>query len=157
VNENDGNLGESPDDSAVGPRKRTGIRAGVDRVELAEFSRILATAGEEFLATVYTDRERHHCCGRLERLATRFAAKEAASKAFGTGFRGIGPREIEVVSEESGQPHLQLHGRAQDRARALGIVSISVSLTHTSMTAEAFVVAIASDVTTETPLRKETR
>jgi phosphopantetheine--protein transferase-like protein len=92
------------------------IHAGVDMVELDRFGRILAMGGEEFLATVYTAREREHCDGRLERLATRFAAKEAASKALGTGLRDIGLLEIEVVSEANGRPHLEFHGRARDRA-----------------------------------------
>lgn len=122
------------------------IRAGVDRVEMAELRRILATGGDEFVSTVYTDGERDHCGGRLDRLATRLAAKEAASKVLGTGLRGISLREIEVVSEDNGQPHLRLHGRARDRAEGLGITSLSVSLTHTSVTAEAFVVALAADL-----------
>lgn len=119
------------------------IHAGVDQVELEEFTRILATGGDEFLGTVYTDAEREHCGGRLERLAARFAAKEAATKALGTGLRGIGPREIEVESEANGRPRLRLHGRAHDRAQALGITSVSVSLTHTQTAAVAFVVALA--------------
>jgi holo-[acyl-carrier protein] synthase len=155
VNENDGCLaGNFFEDSTIDPKNYAGIRAGVDRVELAEFDRILAMAGDGFLAAVYTDGERHDCSGRLERLATRFAAKEAASKALGTGLRGVMLREIEVVSEAIGQPRLQLHGRARDRADALGIVSMSVSLTHTSMVGEAFVVALTAGAA-ETPLRKE--
>lgn len=120
------------------------IHAGVDRVELEEFSRILTTGGDEFLGTVYTDGERDHCGGRLDRLAARFAAKEAAAKALGTGLRGVGPRKIEVVSETNGRPRLRLHGRAHDRAQVLGITSLSVSLTHTRTAAVAFVVALAT-------------
>jgi holo-[acyl-carrier protein] synthase len=133
----------------------TAVYAGIDRVELIEFSRILATGGDEFLGTVYTEGERGQSGDRLERLATRFAAKEAASKALGTGLRGISPTEIEVVSADNGQPQLRLHGRARERAETLGIVSMSVSLTHTSMAAEALVVALAATVTSRSSLRKD--
>jgi holo-[acyl-carrier protein] synthase len=136
------------------------IHAGVDQVELEEFSRILAAGGDEFLGTVYTDGERAYCGGRLERLAARFAAKEATTKALGTGLRGIGPREIEVVSDANGRPRIRFHGRAHDRAKTLGLTSISVSLTHTRAAAVAFVVALGDLVNTtdlSSPLPKESR
>jgi len=120
------------------------VRAGVDRIELESFGRILAAGGVEFMTSTYTDAERDHCAGRVERLATRFAAKEAASKALGTGFRGISPSEIEIVSEASGQPELRLRGRALDRAAAIRVTSIAISLTHTAVAAEAFVVAVVA-------------
>lgn len=135
--------------------QRETIRAGVDRVDLAEFRRIVALGGDGFLASVYTVEERAHCEGRLEKLAARFAAKEAATKALGTGIRTISLTEVEVITAPNGQPRLQLHGRAHDRAASLGICSISVSLTHTSTAAEAFVVALAVDATTTDSLRKE--
>lgn len=117
------------------------IRVGVDMVDLGEFGRILAISGEGFLAAVYTAQEREHCDGHLGRLATRFAAKEAATKALGTGFRGIGPLDIEVVSEANGRPALVFHGPARERAHALGITSVSVSLSDTRTAVVAFVVA----------------
>ncbi len=134
------------------------IHAGVDQVELEEFRRVLRAGGDEFLGTVYTDEERNYCAGGLERLAARFAAKEAATKALGTGLRGISPREIEVVSAANGRPRLQLHGRAHDRALALGFTSMSVSLTHTRTAALAFVVALGVSVNktdSSLPSRKE--
>jgi holo-[acyl-carrier protein] synthase len=124
------------------------VHAGVDRVDLAEFGRIMALGGDSFLASVYTGKERAHCEGRVEKLAVRFAAKEAATKALGTGIRAISLTEVEVITAATGQPRLRLHGRANDRALSLGICSISVSMTHTSTTAEAFVVALAVDPTT---------
>ena len=136
------------------------IHAGVDQVELEEFARILTTGGDEFLGTVYTDSERDHCAGRLDRLAAWFAAKEAATKALGTGLRGVGPGEIEVMSEPNGRPRLRLHGRAGNRARSLGITSVSVSVTHTQRSAVAFVVALATPMNTNkstVSLRKENR
>jgi len=143
-------------DVLIGGGQHLAIYAGVDRVELEAFRRILATGGDDLLGAVYTELEREHCCGRVERLATRFAAKEAATKALGTGLRGIGPTEIEVVSEANGQPRLRLHGRARERATALRITSMSVSLTRTSIAAEAFVVALAADEPViDSSLRKE--
>jgi len=120
------------------------IHGGVDRVELAEFRRAVDAGGANFLTSVYTPQERDHCGDRIEKLATRFAAKEATTKVLGTGIRGISLREIEVVTMPSGQPILRLHDRARSRAAAMGIVSLSVSLSHTSAAAEAFVVALAS-------------
>lgn len=119
------------------------VRSGVDRVELTEFAHILDAAGDCFLDFVYTPDERDFCAGRIERLASRFAAKEATTKALGTGIRGLGLREIEIISLPSGQPKIVLHHRAADRACVLGITAISVSLTHTTVMAEAFVVALA--------------
>jgi holo-[acyl-carrier protein] synthase len=133
------------------------VRAGVDRVEIDAFQRVLETGGDRFMETVYTDAERGYCDGRVERYATRFAAKEATTKALGTGIRGLGLGEIEIVSRENGEPLLKLHGRALDRARALGISSISVSLTHTSEMAEAFVIAVVDSGAGQSFGRKESR
>jgi holo-[acyl-carrier protein] synthase len=132
------------------------VRVGVDRVELAEFKRVMETGGGTFVDSVFSERELAHCGGRLERLAARFAAKEAATKALGTGIRGLSLAEIEVVSHPSGQPELRLAGRAGDRAAELGVRSISVSLTHTSSTAEAFVVALVNSNTLDSTTDKET-
>jgi holo-[acyl-carrier protein] synthase len=133
------------------------IHGGVDRVELEEFRRIVGAGGDRFLARVYTPHEREHCGSRIEKLATRFAAKEATTKVLGTGIRGVSLREIEVVTMRSGQPVLRLHDRAQSRAAAMGITSISVSLTHTSVVAEAFVVALASEPVTHATTQEEKR
>jgi holo-[acyl-carrier protein] synthase len=140
------------------PGNDADIHAGVDMVDLDEFRRILATGGEVFLAAVYTAQEQAHCDGRLGRLAARFAAKEAAAKTLGTGFRGIGPLDIEVVSEANGRPGLVFHGRASDRAQALGITSVSVSLSDTKTAAVAFVVAVGAAENkndSSAPLQKE--
>jgi holo-[acyl-carrier protein] synthase len=143
------------------PGNDADIHAGVDMVDLGEFRRILAVGGEGFLVTVYTEQERAHCDGRLGRLATRFAAKEAASKALGTGFRGIGPLDIEVVSDANGRPGLVFHGRARDRAEAVGVTSVSVSLSDTKSAAVAFVVVAFSAPKSKNepsaPLQKEIR
>jgi holo-[acyl-carrier protein] synthase len=132
------------------------VRAGVDRVELAEFERVIETGGGPFLQTVFTEHELAYCGGRLDRLAVRFAAKEAVTKALGTGLRGLSLAEIQVISHPSGQPELRLAGRAADRAAELGVRSISVSLTHTSRAAEAFVVALVNSNSLTSTTNKET-
>ncbi len=121
---------------------RSGVVAvGVDILEIARIVRTLADFGERFLRRVYTERERERYGSRPSELAARFAAKEATSKALGTGIRGIRWREMEVLSNRRGKPVLVLHGGAADRAAMLGLVAFDVSLTHSRTEAMAFVVA----------------
>jgi holo-[acyl-carrier protein] synthase len=115
---------------------------GVDIIEIARIRRTLADFGERFLRRVYTERERERCRGRVSELAARFAAKEATSKALGTGIRGIRWREMEVLANRRGKPILVLHGSAAERAASLGLVAFDVSLTHSRTDAMAFVVAL---------------
>jgi holo-[acyl-carrier protein] synthase len=72
-------------------------------------------------------------------VAGLFAAKEAAMKALGTGWRGLRFIEIAISRERSGKPLVAFHGRALERSRRLGVVSVEVSITHTSATAAAVV------------------
>jgi holo-[acyl-carrier protein] synthase len=130
------------------------VRAGVDRVELDEFQRTIDVAGHGFLARTFTPQEIAFCDGRLNRLAVRFAAKEAVAKVLGTGFRRLGWREIEVVTAPHGEPHFILHDRAREYADRLGMTSISVSLTHTKVVAEAFVVALCTAADAEQWVRE---
>ena len=58
--------------------------------------------------------------GNAARLAGNFAVKEAVAKVFGTGFRTFGPREIEVLRDELGKPHVMLYGKAEETAKRLG-------------------------------------
>ncbi len=100
--------------------------------------------GPRFLDRVFTPAEQRYAVGRrsgTESLAARFAAKEAGAKALGTGIsRGVGWRDLEVVRAPGGPPRLMLHGRAGDRANALGVRRASLSLTHTARYAFAVVV-----------------
>jgi holo-[acyl-carrier protein] synthase len=66
----------------------------------------------------------------VERVAGRWAAKEAVSKVLGLGVRGVGWREIEVLPNFAGQPQVLLHGRAAARAARLGIGEVTVSISH---------------------------
>lgn len=97
--------------------------------------------GERFLSRVYTNRERVLFGSRVPELAVRWAAKEAVSKALGTGFVGVSWREIEILPDHRGKPLVYLSGRAAERARELGLTNWSVSLSHSRDNAVAFVVA----------------
>jgi holo-[acyl-carrier protein] synthase len=123
------------------PEREGGIAVGTDIIEIARIQRSLDDFGERFLKRVYTERERYWYADRVNELAARFAAKEATSKALGTGIIGIRWREMEVLPNRRGKPVLILHGRAAERARTLGLTSFSVSLTHSRTDAMAFVVA----------------
>jgi holo-[acyl-carrier protein] synthase len=118
------------------------IVVGVDVIEIARIERTLADFGDRFLRRVYTERERERFRTRPSELAARFAAKEATSKALGTGIRGIRWQEMEVLSNARGKPLLLLHGSAAARAALLGLVSFDVSLTHSRTDAMAVVVGL---------------
>lgn len=121
------------------------IYSGVDLIEISRIWTAKVRHGERFLQRVYTPRELDQCQGRVESLAGRFAAKEAAAKALGTGIwrQGIVWTDFEVRRDEgSGAPILLLYGAAAARAQALGWSSWSVSLSHDRERAIALVVAL---------------
>jgi holo-[acyl-carrier protein] synthase len=115
--------------------------AGIDAIELVRVKKTLARHPERFLTRVFTELEVAYCRGRVSELAARFAAKEATMKALGTGVRGVGWRDIEVLADRRGKPLLYLHGRAAKRAKEIGMGQAEVSLTHSDELALAFVVA----------------
>lgn len=112
---------------------------GVDIVEIESISRSIKVGGERFLQRVYTPEELAYCKGRLPQLAARFAAKEAASKALGTGMRGISWHDIEVVSNRRGRPFIILSGRAARIAERLHLCDWKISISHSPLFAIAFV------------------
>ena len=114
---------------------------GVDIIEIERIEAILQRHGKRFLQRVYTPAEQAYCRGRVPELAARFAAKEAISKALGTGLRGIAWQEMEILGDERGKPLVHLHGRARARAGELGLSEFAVSLSHSRAYAVAFVVA----------------
>ena len=120
---------------------RSLFSVGVDIIEIERIEAVLRRHGERFLQRVYTPKEQAYCRGRAPELAVRFAAKEAVSKALGTGLRGIAWREMEILGDERGKPLVHLHGRAQARAEELGLSEFAVSLSHSRDYAVAFVVA----------------
>ena len=117
------------------------LSVGVDIIEIERIARALERWGERFLRHVYTPAEVAFCRGRVPELAARFAAKEAVSKALGTGLNGIYWTEIEVLPDHLGKPLIRLHGRAAARAGALGLSEFAVSLSHSNEYAVAMVVA----------------
>ena len=118
------------------------IATGVDIIEIERIARTLRDFGDRFLRRCFTERERTRYRRNSAELAARFAAKEATSKALGTGIRGIKWREMEIVSNARGKPVLVLHGGAAARAEQLGLVAFDVSLTHSRTDAMAFVVGL---------------
>lgn len=108
---------------------------GIDLVEIPRFREVMKRHGEAFMRRVFT-RDECDCCDTRKdsapSYAARFAAKEAVSKAFGTGIgAAMAFTEIEVVSGESSEPTVKLHGAALAFAEKLGVLSIRLSLTHT--------------------------
>jgi len=120
------------------------LQTGVDMVDVEKLARMVELTGDEFLDSSWTPAERLYCAGRSERLASRWAAKEATMKALGQGVGQISPLEVEVVSVEGARPVLVLRGNADARARQLGLDTWSVSLTHEDRWALAFVVGVGS-------------
>lgn len=120
------------------------VGAGIDLVETGRIRRAIARFGRRFLERVFTPGEIAHAQRKrdpAEHLAARFAAKEAAMKALGTGLRrGVRWRDFEVANLPSGRPTLTLHGRAREIAASLGVRHIALSLTDTRDAAMALVV-----------------
>jgi len=127
------------------------ISSGIDLIEIERIEKALVRHGERFLKKIFskTELERFNkftsrqVSPRLiaAEVAARFAAKEACSKALGTGIGPVSWREMEVLNEPSGKPILRLTGKAAQIAGFLGYTSWSVSLTHSRGMAAAVVVA----------------
>jgi holo-[acyl-carrier protein] synthase len=118
----------------------TTVAVGVDIVDVPRFALALARR-PRLVERLFTEREREDTGERPERLAARFAAKEAVLKALGSGLGDASFHSIEVRREVSGAPRIELHDEALVLAAALGIDAIHVSLSHTTTMATAFVVA----------------
>lgn len=120
------------------------VGTGVDITEVARIRQVLERHGERFLQRVFTQEEIRYCAGKVnmaERLAARFAAKEAGMKAIGTGLRGgITWKDTEVVRYPGQRPQLVFHGRAAEIASALGCKRTHLSLSHTAEQAIAHVI-----------------
>ena len=124
------------------------VGIGIDLVDCGRIERMLSDHGQAFLDRVYTPAEQAYC-GRsrnqVERLAARYAAKEAALKALGTGMRdGMSWTEIEVGHDALGAPVVTLHGEVARVAAARGVGRLAVSLTHAGGLAMAEVMALGT-------------
>jgi phosphopantetheine--protein transferase-like protein len=117
---------------------------GIDIIRVGRIRDTLAKFGLRFSNRVLTPSERRYVRDRPETFAGRWAAKEAVSKVLGLGVRGIGWKEIEIERLPTGQPSVQLHGRAAARAEQLGMERIAVSISHEAE----YAVAIAFGVRT---------
>jgi holo-[acyl-carrier protein] synthase len=118
------------------------VVTGVDVIEIERIARARDRWGDRFLRRIYTEREIAYCRGKAQRLAGRFASKEAASKALGVGVRHIRWRDIEILPDRRGKPQLFLHGRAAAIADAMGLADFDVSITHSRSDAIAVVVGL---------------
>ncbi|HEY6064517.1 MAG TPA: holo-ACP synthase [Thermoanaerobaculia bacterium] len=122
---------------------------GIDLTEVDRVAEVLERWGDRFTSRVFRPGElsarRRHPRARAEHVAGRFAAKEAAMKALGLGWRGLAFREIEVTRDIRGKPLLALHGRALARAQHLRVESMEVSISHSRDAAVAVVALLTPD------------
>ena len=123
------------------------VAHGIDLVDFPRIEEMAKRHGERFLNRVFTATERAYAEANkngLEKLAGRFAAKEAILKLMGTGWRGkIAWTDIEIVNNPAGRPEVTLRGEVEKIAEKLGIKHISISITHTANFAIASAVALA--------------
>ncbi len=128
--------------------KHSALRIGIDIAQISEIGASLADFGERFLARIFSPGESAYATQSPalapQRLAARFAAKEAAMKAFGWSEAGVAWRDIEVTRTAEGACSLALHGSAARFAAAGGWTEICVSLSHDGDYATAVVAALAA-------------
>jgi len=120
----------------------TALATGVDLVEIERLEEIVERHGERFLQRVFTQAELEEVGGNIASLAGRFAAKEAVSKALGTGIGPVSWREIEILRGAQRAPVLRLYGSAAILAEQRELKQWSISLSHTGSYAIALVVAV---------------
>jgi holo-[acyl-carrier protein] synthase len=120
------------------------VGTGVDIAEVPRIGQSIARFGDRFLQRIFTAGEIRYCdskANRVERYAARFAAKEAAMKALGTGWsHGVRWRDCEVVRLPGGRPTIKFHGKAGEIAAGLGVKNAALSLSHTTEQAIAQVI-----------------
>ena len=118
---------------------------GTDIIEIHRVQKIMQEKKAQFSAKFFTDQEVGYCESRSNpypHYAVRFAAKEAAVKALGTGFREMKFKDIEVVNDDLGAPAIKLSGKALAIACEKGIKEIKISLSHCESYAVSYAIAI---------------
>ncbi len=118
------------------------LATGVDLIDIDRIQNVIERHGDRFLKRVFTPQELTEVGNNYPSLAARFAAKEAVAKALGTGIGSVAWQEIEILRGPEREPTLYLHGTAERMAEELNLKHWSLSLSHTSSHAIAFVVAI---------------
>jgi holo-[acyl-carrier protein] synthase len=120
------------------------VGTGIDIAEVLRIRQAIERFGERFLHRIFTEGEIRYCdskANRAERYAARFAAKEAAMKALGTGWNhGVRWRDCEVARMPGGRPTIAFHGKAAEFAAKLGAKNAALSLSHTAEQAIAQVI-----------------
>lgn len=120
------------------------VGTGIDIAEVARVGEAIERFGERFLRRIFTEGECAYCdskANRIERYAARFAAKEAAMKALGTGWnRGVRWRDIEVYRQPGSRPTIRFYGKAAEFAEQLKAVNVALSISHTADQAIASVI-----------------
>jgi holo-[acyl-carrier protein] synthase len=123
------------------------ILHGIDLVDFPRIEEMINRHGSHFLDRIFTQTEQQQADAmknRIERLAGRFAAKEAVLKLLGTGWRGkIAWTDIEILNNQFGQPQVTLTGEVKKIADTCGVKNISLSITHTANFVIASAVALA--------------
>jgi holo-[acyl-carrier protein] synthase len=120
------------------------VCTGIDIAEVPRIAESIQRFGDRFIARIFTEGEIRYCGSKansVERYAARFAAKEAAMKALGTGWNhGVTWRDVEVTRQPGSRPTILFHRRAAEFAQKLGAKHVALSLTHTKEFAMAQVI-----------------
>jgi holo-[acyl-carrier protein] synthase len=118
------------------------LATGVDLIEIERIQVVVERQGKAWLERIFTPAELEYCGKRAESLAGRWAAKEAVAKALGSGIGDVNWKDIEILGDEQKAPRLTLYGRADEKAKELGLTAWSLSISHSQTHAVAFVVAL---------------
>jgi holo-[acyl-carrier protein] synthase len=118
---------------------------GVDIIEKDRVRTAVTRWGDRFLKRVYTGPELALYAVKLESLAVRFAGKEAAYKALGGPGQGSSWQDVEILPDSQGKPVVNLYGLARERAKALGLAGLEISLSHSREYAIALVIGIREE------------
>ena len=106
------------------------INVGIDIIEIKRIQNVKSRYPSRFLKKIFTENEIIYCRNRSPQLAARFAAKEAMMKALGTGIRGVGWKDVEVIRYRGQAPQIKLSGRGKKVGERIGLKNTSLSISH---------------------------